>query len=246
MYTEIVMPAATLGRIDTPEAQKYIKEALDPRSVHEMARDFGNNAPAPAKSAGYDFDLKGTPVIAYYVHPREALDFYPDHLKPVAEQYLKREFGTLDPYIGLNPALPEMDRKIGKGFGTAVLEHEKGHGAQPKGKFVLKSIYARTPFGEIPLGEMIVEGMVEYALERRGKKPPSRYFDEIEGEGKATYSQYRNFVYEMEGKSPGITRQIMRAATRGGPNAAIRLIQSVPDMDKIIAKYSWNLNNRRN
>ncbi len=239
----MVMSAATL---ETPEAQNYIQEALDPRLVHEMARGFGNDYPAPAKRAGYDSGLQGTPVIAYYVHPREALDSYPDHLKPAAEQYLRKEFVTLDPYIGLNPDLPEMDRRIGNGFGTAVLEHEKGHGAQPKGKLVLKSIYARTPFGEIPLGEMIVEGSVEYALERRGRKPPSRYFDEIEGEGKATYSKYRNFVYEMEGKSPGITRQIMRAATRGGPNAAMRLIQSVPDMGRIVAEYAYKLNNRMN
>lgn len=235
------MATATLER----EAREYVDAALDPRVVHEMASHFGNENPAPPKSAGYDMNLRGTPIIAYYRNPQEIVELAPEYQRPIVRDILRNEFGSLEPYVGLNPDLPQMARRMGKDFAYSVLDHEKTHAAQPKGKFVLKGIYATTPFGELPIGEMIVEGSVEYALERRGKKPPSRYFDE-QGQGKAAYSYYRDFVYEIEEKSPGITRQLMRAASRGGPNAAIRLIESVPDMGAIVAKYAYKLNNRMN
>lgn len=233
------MPAATL---ETPEARKYLEYAKDPAFTYEMARIFGNSEPAPARDAGYDRRLAGTGILAYYINPEEMVELYPEAQQPYVRAALREELGSTEPYIGLNPELGRVPRE----FADSVIKHEKSHGAQPKGKLVLKGIYARTPAGNIPLGEMFIEGWNEYGLERKGEKPPSRYFDEMHGYGKALYSQYRDFVYEIEQQSPGITRQIMRAAHRGGPQAAIRLIGSIPDIGNIIAKYAWKVTGRMN
>jgi len=234
------MPPALKGA-KTPDESKYLDYALDPSVTHEMSRVFGNSEPAPAKWAGYDHKLLGSGVIAYYVNPEEVVDLYPEYQKPTVRQELRKELGTTEPYIGLNPGIMKMSKE--KAY--SIMDHEKSHGAQPKGKLALKGIYAVTPAGEIPLGEMLIEGWNEYGLEKSGRKPPSRYLDE-DGNGKALYGHYRDFVYEIEQNSPGITRQIMRTAKRAGPNAAMRLIESVPGIDKLATKYAYKLNNKMN
>jgi len=234
------MPPALTGP-RTQKEREYLDYALDRSVTDAMASVFGNPEPAPAKWAGYDHKLLGSGVIAYYVNPEEVVDLYPEHHKPIVRNELRKELGTTEPYIGLNPGILRMPKE--KAY--SVIDHEKSHGAQPKGKLALKGIYAVTPVGKVPLGEMLIEGWNEYGLERSGRKPPSRYLDE-DGHGKALYSHYRDFVYEVEQQSPGITRQIMRSAKREGPNAAMRLIESVPGIDKLATKYASKLNNRMN
>lgn len=213
------------------DTDEYTKRALDTSLTAEMAAVFGNDEPAPAKRVFYDESLRGTGTYAYYVNPEEIAEHYGDRNLPSSL------LDTTVPYIGLNPELNGMQ----KDFARSVIDHEKAHGAQPKGKLAMKGIHAYTPFGVLPLGEMLVEGWAEYGLERKGRKPPSRYFDEIYGRGKAAYSHFRDLVYEVEEQSPGITRQIMRAARRGGPNAAIRLIEGIPNIKNIVTKYACSL-----
>lgn len=228
--------------IETPEAQRYLKYAMDEQFTQEMARVFGNDDPAPVKHAFFDRSLENTGVLAYYVNPGEVVDLCPENQRPQAMSYLQQEFGTLEPYMGLNPKLLEMDEKLV----YSAIKHEQGHGAQPKGKLALKGIYAHTTLGDLPLGEMFIEGWNEYGLERKGEQSPSQYFDKVQGRGTTLYSQYRDFVSEVEQRSPGITRQIVRAAKKGGPNAAMRLIETIPDIDKLVTRYAERINYRMN
>ncbi len=212
-------------------ADEYIQRALDPALTNEMAVVFGNNEPEPAKLAFYDRSLEGTGTFAYYVNPNEIKELYGGRNLP---PFL---LDTAEPYIGLNPELNLMPKE----FVYSVIDHEKSHGAQQKGKRALSRIRAYTPFGGVPLGTMLVEGWNEYGLERRGRKAPSRYFDELYGYGSTAYSQFRDFVYEVEEQAPGITRQIIRAAGKGGSDSAIRLIEGVPNIDKLVTKYAFKL-----
>jgi hypothetical protein len=108
----------------------------------------------------------------------------------------------------------------------------------------LKGIGVFTQWGYLPVGEMINEGGLELALERRLKiKPPSRYFDEERG--RSTYGLYRDFVYELEEASPGITRLVSRAIKKGGVNSAIRLLDSVPNFGDLTTKYAYKINRGR-
>ena len=220
--------------------QKYLDVALDPTFTNKMARAFDNDEPAPAKHVAYDPSLRNTGVLAYYVNPEEVVDLHPEYNRPLVRSALKQQIGTTDPYMGLNPELQYMDEE----FVHSAIKHEQGHGAQPKGKLALKGIRARTSLGNVPLGEMFIEGWDEYTLEKRGEKPPSRYMDE--SQGSSLYSQYREFVRDVEQSAPGVTRQIMRAAEKAGPEAAMRVIETIPDVNGIITKYAGKLNYRMN
>ncbi|MBI2076165.1 MAG: hypothetical protein HYT72_02875 [Candidatus Aenigmarchaeota archaeon] len=220
----------------TEEARRYLEYALDPSFTREMAAIFGNAEPAPAEIAFYDAKLSGTGELANYLRPEEVAELYNGDREFVMSR-IREERGTTKTQMALSPDLLKMPEALV----YAVIDHEKSHGAQPKGKLAMKGIHAYTPFGVLPLGEMLVEGWAEYGLERKGRKPPSRYFDEIYGHGKTAYSRFRDLVYEVEEQSPGITRQIMRAARRGGPNAAIRLIEGIPNIENIVTKYACSM-----
>jgi hypothetical protein len=223
-------------------AERYLNAASDPSFTLKMASIFENTEPAPAVRVFYDPKIKDTDVLAYYNNPREVLELCPNDQRELISLLLKGKTGNLEPYIALNPGiLTEPEELV-----YSVIKHEQSHAAQPKGKLTMLGVYADTPFGSIDLGRMFVEGWNEYGLEKKGEKPPSRYFDEMYGYGKAAYSQCRDFVYDVEAQSPGITRQIMRAASKGGPNAAISLIEGIPNIGKIVTEYAWKLNNRMN
>jgi len=212
-------------------ANKLAEYAMDPSFVRDIATTLGNNEPIPPVKAFLDYELVGTGTYGYNLRPDEVIDL-------VGDKYLPPSMlDTTVQYIGFSPELLNMPDN----FAYSVIDHELTHAAEPKGKLALKSIYADTPFGFLPVGEMLMEGWTEYSLEKRGKKSPSRHFDEMHGYGNTAYSQYRQFVYDVEGQSPGITRQIVKAARKGGPNAAIRLIESIPDIDSIVTKYAGRL-----
>lgn len=213
------------------KTDEYVERALDPELTKEMATVFGNDETDSVQKVFYDHELEGTPTKAYQVSPKEIAELYGDRNLP------QSLLDTTVPYIALSPDLKRMPKDLAE----AIIDHEKAHAAQPKGKLALLGIYARTLFGTIPLGRMLVEGWTEYGLEKRGTKPPSRYFDEMYGKGTTAYSQFRDFVYDVEDQSPGITRQIVRAARKGGPNAAVRLIESIPNIDSIATKYATRL-----
>lgn len=217
---------------DQGKTREYIERALDPALTNEMAGVFGNDNPAPAKAAFFDHSLEGTGTYAYYCHPQEIKDLYGGRNLP--HSLLK----DTEPYIGLSPDLLKMPRDLAH----SVIDHEKSHGAQPNGKLALLNIHAYTPAGMIPMGRMLVEGWNEYGLEKSGRKPPSRYFDGMHGQGNNPYSHFRDFVYELEQNTPGITRQIIRSARKGGPDAAMRLIESIPDIGNMATKYAARLN----
>lgn len=214
-------------------ADKLAEYAMDPSFVRDIAATLGNDEHIPPVIAFPDYELVGTGTYAYNLRPDEVVDL-------VGDKYLPPSMlDTTVQYIRFNPEVLNMPED----FAYSVIDHEKTHAAQPKGKLALKSIYADTPFGFLPVGEMLMEGWTEYSLERRGKKAPSRHFDEMHGYGNTAYSQYRQFVYDVEGQSPGITRQIVKAARKGGPNAAMKLIESIHGIDDIVAKYAGRLLN---
>jgi hypothetical protein len=220
------------------EAKEALVEARDSTVTKMTAKLFGNEYPRPPKKFGYDISLYGTNTYAYYVDPKEIKE-----LNPYFGNKLERELGS-DPVQAYNPIYVKIRRKNPR-FAKAIDAHEKVHGAQP-GKSILKRIGVLTIYGPLPLGEMIIEGSAERALEKSGIKPPSRYFDSESG--KSAYSIYRDFVYDLENASPGITRQIFRAAKKGGVNSVIRLIENVPYIDRIVTKYARDIhvNSRTN
>jgi hypothetical protein len=220
-------------RIDRETAERYLPMFRDMSATHDTADMFGNPNPRPPKTVVFDDNLTGTGTHAYYIDPQEIIGRY-GHDHPVSRK-VRREVGE-DPLVAFNPDIIEID-KIHPGYAMAVNHHEKSHGGQP-GKMLIKQIYMNTRFGKVPLGEMIIEGANEYALERRGRKSPSRYMDKMSGGREMPlYSFYRDMAYELEDKSPGILRQIFRAAHRGGPNAVVRLMNTIPDLDRIVDKY---------
>ncbi|MCX6815323.1 MAG: hypothetical protein NT120_00540, partial [Candidatus Aenigmarchaeota archaeon] len=181
-------------------------EAMDPTSTYKTAKIFGNPDPRPAKTALYDKSLRGTGTLAYNIDPQDVKSVY-----PAEGMQLEREIGPY-PLIGINP---DMLKIKDEDFRSSVLHHEKGHSAQP-GKMKLKTIHAFTDYGLVPLGLMLIEGGVEWALERRGIKSPTSYWDKT-SRIKQPYSIYRDFVRELDEKQPGIMRQIYRVASRASP-----------------------------
>jgi hypothetical protein len=174
--------------------------------------------------------LRGTDTQAYYIDPKEVKSIH-----PIAGMQLEAEIGP-DPIVAYNPDILKGSRE----YRSLVDQHEKTHGGQ-QGKLKLKDLHVRTSYGELPIGLMLVEGGVEWATEKRGKKAVTRYRDEKTGR-KSEYSIYRDFVYELEEKSHGILRQIYRAADRAGPYAAARLLQTVPGISQLLEKYAMKLN----
>ncbi len=216
--------------INPGAARRLLQDFSDVSTTYDVARIFGNDSPRPPKKLFYDTSLRGTGTLAYHLDPQEVKQIY-----PTKGAILEKELGT-EPIHAYNPDIVNFKNKE---YAISVDHHEKAHGGQ-QGKLQLKKLHAFTQYGLIPVGLMLIEGGVEYALERRGIKPPTRYMDE--SSGKQSYSVYRDFVYELEGKQHGIMRQIYRAAAKAGPRAAGRLLEAVPEIDDVINKYAEKLN----
>ena len=209
-------------------AARLLNTVKNPSNTMEAASVFGNPNPRPARTAVYDVSLSGSGTQAYYVDPQEVKRYYPNE-----GMRLESRIGP-NPMIALNPDVVRIYQKDPE-FAHAVIRHEAYHGGQ-QGKLVLKQIYARSSVGNVPLGLWLIEGGVEWAIRRRGQKAPTEFFEKYSGR-KSDYCHYRDFVEELEEKQHGIMRQVYRAAARGGPNAAIRLLESVPGIDALIQKY---------
>ena len=110
--------------------------------------------------------------------------------------------------------------------------HEDAHGGQP-GKLLAKALHARTPYGDLPIGEMLVEGGNEFAMQEIGMTPPSRYFGDS-----AMYSFYRRFVEELEYSRPGVTKDFMRAAARCDLQEVANVLDSVPRIERLTSRYA--------
>ncbi len=214
-------------------ARGYLREALDTTATYEAARLFGNERPRPPMRAFWDGSLRGSGTLAWYLDPEEVKLNYPREGRQIEEQV-----GS-DPIVALSPDVVRFQKE----YVGAIVDHEKTHGAQ-QGKLMLKRLHAMTDYGALPIGEMLIEGGVEWATERRGKKAASRYMEQ-DACRKPAYAHFRDFVYELEASQKGIMRQIYRAADRGGPNAVVRLLNNVPGIDMIVEKYASKLLNMK-
>lgn len=211
----------------------YLHEAM--RSTYEGATHFANARPRPAQKVFFDTSLRNTSALAYVVDPLDVKSVYP---REGAE--LERQVGP-DPIMGLNPRLLYIkDRNRHK----SIAGHEGTHGSQPA-KLLLKSVYATTDHGVLPLGEMFIEGSVEWSMEQRRRKAPSTYFAEDHPGHTPLYKTFKNLVYDLEARQKGIVRLIYRAAQRGGPNAVVRLLNEVPGINELTNEYAAKLNVRR-
>ncbi len=215
---------------ENPRDKVLLDDAVDVSNTYKVANVFGNYNPRPPKKFLKDHKLQGTGTLAWYLDPQEIKRY--DYR---AGMELESKLGP-HPVIAYNPDIrDENDRK----YVMAIDAHEKAHGGQ-QGKMALKQIVAKTKYGDIPLGLMLIEGGVEWALERGGFKPPTRYMD-ARSSRTPMYSHFRNFVYEIEEKQHGIMRQVYRAAERAGPYAAMRLLEGVPGIQQLVNKYAAKL-----
>ncbi|MBI3190439.1 hypothetical protein HYZ41_01915 [archaeon] len=215
--------------IDPAVARKHLNDSKDASTTYAVAELY-NAIPRPPTKVFYDTSLRGTPVLAWYLDPQDVKTVYPRE-----GELIEREIGP-DPIIAHNP---DILKSKYKDFGKAVDDHEKGHGGQP-GKMKLKGLHAMTGYGRIPIGEMLIEGGVEWALEKRYKNAPSRQMDKMANKT-TSYGLYRDFVYELEEKSPGIMRQVYRAASKASGRAAGRLLENVPGIEELVNKYAKKL-----
>src|SRR3989344_3627410 len=211
-------------------ARRHLQQAKESvGSTYHAAQVFGNPYPRPPTRTFWDTSLKGTNTIAWYLDPQEVKQEYP--MEGLA---IEREIGS-EPIVAYNPRLL---RSRNKNFIKAVDAHEKAHGGQ-QGKMKLKKIGAVTRYGPVPLGEMLIEGGVEWALDRYSEKsgvmPPSRYMDQMNG-GLSLYGIYREFAHELEGRQNGILRQVYRAAARAGPRDVVRHLETVPGIGEMVDK----------
>lgn len=213
-------------------AARLLEKAKDPATTHDIAGMMGNPNPRPPKNVGYDHSLKGTGTLAYYFDPQEIKRY---DLRAGME--LERKLGP-HPVMRLSPDVVRIYEQDPE-EADAIIYHEQGHGAQ-QGKMELKQIYAKSSLGTVPLGLMLIEGGNEWALEKRGKTPPTRYMDK-RSKRKQPYSVFRDFVYALEEKQHGIMRQVYRAAHKAGPKAAIRLLEAVPGIENLIETYAAEL-----
>lgn len=233
----------------TPEQSRdFLHKLSRPEVTFGAAEYFSADTCRPPENIFYDNRLSGTGALAYVVDPREVGETY-----PVIGKQLEKELGSDKSAMGINPDLPVAyyRGRIDNSFVDAVADHEHIHPAQPA-KLEMKRLGYESRFGYMPLGEMITEGSTEWALERRQEEmakkgkfaagAPSRYFDRTAG--KSTYGIYRDFIYEIEKKEKGITRQLWRAAKRGGANSVARLLQTVPGIEEILDKYAYELNGK--
>jgi len=229
--------------------REFLRESVkDDDATRYVARLLGNDTPRPARLAVYDPKLVGTGVLAWYLDPQEVKEVYPRH-----GRLLEQELGT-EPVIAYNPDPVREYLKTGRGGKRirSVAAHEKGHGGQP-GKVKLKQLKVHTHFGPFPLGEALGEGHNEYALDRRYEemtkkgidveRAPTRDFEEHlrPGEPVPAYIHYRELVYELEHANPGIMRQVFRAAHRATLGDVVRLLNTVPDVGKIVNKYAGKI-----
>lgn len=240
LFDDRVSPVAArrfLDRsVEDDEATRYVADLLD------------NDDPRPARTALYDEKLRGTSVLAWYLDPSEV-----KKSNPVYGSMLEQELGS-EPVIAYNPEVVSrhLRGKTDPGVLKSIEAHEKAHGGQPA-KQEMKRIRARTRYGEMPLGEALLEGFVEYALDKRhdamkrkglsAPRAPTRYFEESTKPGEPTphYVHYRNMVYEIEGAQPGTMRQVFRAAKRASMHDAMRLLETVPGINEIVEKYAGKL-----
>jgi hypothetical protein len=233
----------------TPEQSRdFLRKLSRPEVTYDAAKYFSPDTCRPPENIFYDNRLSGTGIQAYVVDPREVGETY-----PVLGKQLETELGSDKPAMGVSPDLPVAyyRGRIGKSFIDAVADHEHIHPAQPA-KLEMKRLGYESAFGYVPLGEMIVEGSTEWALERRKEEmakkgkfvagAPSRYFDRM-GQ-KSTYGIYRDFIYEIERKEKGITRQLWRAAKHGGANSVAKLLQNVSGIEEILDRYAYELNGK--
>ena len=211
----------------------YLTEAT--ASTYEAAHLFANSRPRPPKHALFDRSLRNTSALAWYLDPMEVKSVYPRE-----GAQIEREIGS-DPIMGLNPELLYVkDRKKHK----SIAGHEGTHGSQPA-KMQLKSLYAVTEHGYLPFGLMLIEGAVEWSMEKRNRKAPSTYMAEEAPGHSPMYQTFKNFIYDLEARQKGIVRLVYRAAQRGGPNAVIRLLNNVPGINELTNEYAAKINGRR-
>ena len=213
----------------------YLKEAV--ASTYEAAPMFANSDPRPPTRIFFDKDLKNTSTLAWYLDPREVTATYPREGREI-----ERQLGSDEPVMAINPKLVYMnDWKKHR----SIAAHEGRHGSQPA-KLLLKSVYAMTDSGFLPLGEMFIEGSVEWSMEQRNRKAPSTYMAEEHPRHTPMYTTFKNLIYDLEARQNGIVRQVYRAAQRGGPNAVVRLLNEVPGIGELTNEYASKLNSRRN
>lgn len=217
--------------IDSSAAREFLSDvANDHGSTYTAAAVFGNSNPRPPKRAGYDRRLRGSRTLAWYLDPSEVMED-----DPLIGTQIIRKFGP-HPVVAYNPDI--LTGVYSPDFIRAVDAHEKAHGGQT-GKGKLKRLHAQTRRGGVPVGLMLVEGGAEFALERSGRRPPSRYLDE---RGSSTYGLYRDFAYDLEKREPGILRQVYRAASRASLRSVARLLNRVPGIEEIVDRYASMLN----
>ncbi|HLD39162.1 MAG TPA: hypothetical protein VJB05_02510 [archaeon] len=213
----------------------YLREAME--STYEAAPMFANSSPRPPTRIFFDKGLKNTSTLAWYLDPREVKTTYPREGREIEMQ-----LGSDEPLMAINPNLVYIkDWKKHR----SIAAHEGRHGSQPA-KLLLKSVYAMTDNGILPLGEMLIEGSVEWSMEQRNRKAPSTYMAEEHPRHTPMYTTFKNLIYDLEARQKGIVRQVYRAAQRGGPNAVVRLLNGVPGISELTNEYASKLNSRRN
>ena len=207
-----------------------------PTATYKVADYLGNPNPRPPERYLFDPSLQGTGVLAYYVNPKEVAAFlkfvYPGHDTEI-ENAIQRELGP-NVIVAYNPDVLKLPVHVLK----SVKDHEDGHGGQ-HGKLLAKALGVLTHYGPLPIGEMLVEGGNENALQVMGMEPPSRYFDD-----NSMYSFYRRFVEELEYLKPGTTRDFLHATAEYDIRGATKVLDGVPGIDRLIGKYALAFANR--
>jgi len=222
-------------RFSSSDIEDIRKKSVDTTATKKAAKFFGSYPKTVAYYA-VDTTLEGTGTLAFHLDPEDVKESNPVLGEKLEAKYKGIIQAVSPKYLDIWLENEQLARSID--------DHEKVHAAQPA-KPRIKKIIAVTPYGNLRVGEMLIEGSAERALEWMDKKPPSKYFDRTGEE--ATYSVYRNFVEDLEKASSGITRLVFRAAKRastpdGGTDSAIRLLNTVPGIEKLIAKYTHKLN----
>ncbi len=235
--------------VSRESARRFLRERVqDDEVTRYVAGLVGNDNPRAPKTAFYDRSIEGTGILAWYLDPQDV-----KRVHPAYGTRLEAEIGT-EPIMAYNPRVVKRYLK-GEMSGEemdSIDNHEKGHGGQPA-KPEIKSVHALTQYGVFPLGTALLEGHNEWsqdryreAMAKRGKKvpkAPTRYFEDKLKPGQPVphYVHYRNFVYELEDAQPGVMRQFFRAAKRAGMKDAIRILENVKGVDKIVEKYASKL-----
>ena len=198
--------------------------------MKDVVKDFYGRTNERDASVYLDGTKKGTEILGYEIDSIPELE---DYIGP-------------NDIIAFNPDLYNMPREIKE----SASKHEWVH-HYTEGKTPISLIGARTIYGDIPLGTMLVEGATEYLLEKSGHRRPSEVMKNLTNQT-PLYDIYFRMVDELENSEPGILSKIHNISDDAinffgdegyiiGAMNVVRELEDVPDINNIIDKYSREL-----